>query len=140
MFQILPRLLISLVFIPHNTHNSGQPSPLCPGLLGHVLFLDQITGSPSLLRPLSLFFPLGFNERPTSHGNPSSSVTAAAKVKPRAGIVHKYREGSEGKERTIRAIYLSLHSRLEQNYPPRLLSQQRLTISQQDDWVSALDN
>lgn len=112
MFQTAPSLLISLVFIPHKTHNSGQPSPLCPSLLVHMLFPDQVTRSPvSLLPQLSLFFPLGFNERPTSHGNPSPPVTAAAKVKPRAGIVHKYRHRSEGKERTIRAIYFPMHLR-----------------------------
>lgn len=39
---------MSLVFTPRNTHNSGQPSPLCPGLLMHMLFPDRVTRSPPL--------------------------------------------------------------------------------------------
>lgn len=105
-----PSLLISFVFNSCNAHNSGQLSPLCPNLLEYMLLPDEVTHSPLFLLPLlSLFFPLGFNERPTSHGNPSPSVTAAAKVKPGARIVHKYRHQREGKERTIRAIYFSMH-------------------------------
>lgn len=108
-----PSLLISLVFNSCKAHNSGQLFPhsvLCPALLEYMLFPDEVTHSSLFLLPLlSMFFPLGFNERPTSPGNPSPPVTASAKVKPGARIVHKYRHQSEGKERTIRAIYFPMH-------------------------------
>lgn len=96
--------------LAHTTHII-QVSPLLCALACSCTCYFQIRShiSPSLLPPLRLFFPLGFNERPTSHSNPSPPVTAAAKVKPGAGIVHKYRHRSEGKERTIRAIYFPMH-------------------------------
>lgn len=108
-----PSLLISLVLNSCKAHNSGQlfpHSPLCPALLENMLFPDEVTHSPLFLLPLlTLFFPLEFNERPASCGNPSPPVPAAAKVKPGARIVQKYRHRSERKERTIRAIYFPMH-------------------------------
>lgn len=119
-----PSSLISLVFNSWKAQNSGQlfpHSPLCPALLEYMLFPDEVTFPPFLVLPLSsLSFPLGFNERPTSRGNPSPPVTAAAKVKPGARIVHKYRLQSEGKERTIRAVYFPMHLSAREKLPPQI--------------------
>lgn len=112
----------SQLFLTHAMHIIQVSSflTLCPALQECILFPDEVTHSPFLLPLLSLFFPLGFNERPTSHGNPSPPVTAAAKVKPGARIVHKYRHQSEGKERTIRAIYFPMHLSAWEKLPPEI--------------------
>lgn len=86
--------------LPHAIHII-QVSPLLSALACSCTCYFQIGSHVpplSLLPPLSLFFPLRFNERPTSRGNPSPPVTAAAKVKPGAGIVHKCRHRGKGRK------------------------------------------